>query len=100
MEVYLVRCTDDILKNISYLSSQEYYVEWYYVSQKNSSQSTQALSSCIKKLWHHGWLTLMDPTHKTNKYNWCFFTLYIHDEYKCWNVDAHFLLVMNISDHC
>jgi hypothetical protein len=44
----------------------------------------------LKKLERHGWLTLIDSTHKTNRYDWRLFTLYVRDTYGCWNVGAHF----------
>lgn len=40
----------------------------------------------LKNLEQHGWLTLIDSTHKTNRYDCRLFTLYIRDYYGCWNV--------------
>jgi hypothetical protein len=37
-------------------------------------------------------LTLIDSTHKTNRYDWRLFTLYIRDTFGCWDVGAHFLV--------
>src|SRR5947209_8583979 len=36
------------------------------------------------KLSRHGWLTLVDSTHKTNKWDWRLFTLYVRDDIGCW----------------
>src|SRR6185369_16891224 len=46
----------------------------------------------LEKLRCHGWLTLMDSTHKTNKHDWRLFTLYVRNGYGCWNVGAHFFV--------
>ena len=35
---------------------------------------------------------LIDSTHKTNKYDWRLFTLYVHDSYECQDVGAHFIV--------
>ncbi len=37
-------------------------------------------------------LTLIDSTHKTNRYDWRLFTLYIRDGFGCWDVGAHFFV--------
>ncbi|RHZ89716.1 hypothetical protein Glove_12g29 [Diversispora epigaea] len=42
------------------------------------------------KLQHHRWLTLINSTYKTNKYDWRLFSLYVRDTYGCWDVSAHF----------
>ncbi|CAB4373492.1 unnamed protein product [Rhizophagus irregularis] len=34
----------------------------------------------------------MDLTHKTNRYDWRLFTLYVRNTYGCWNVGAHFFV--------
>src|SRR5438270_860051 len=52
----------------------------------------------FKKLQHYEWLTLIDSMYKTNKYNWCFFTLYIHDEYRFWNTGRHFFVSKEDSE--
>jgi len=46
------------------------------------------------------WLTLIDSTHKTNRYDWRLFTLYVRDirTYGCWNVDAHFFVSSEDAD--
>ncbi|PKY31702.1 hypothetical protein RhiirB3_393511 [Rhizophagus irregularis] len=46
----------------------------------------------LKKLERHGWLTFIDSTHKTNRYDWRLFTLYVRDTFRCWNVGAHFFI--------
>ncbi|CAB4399408.1 unnamed protein product [Rhizophagus irregularis] len=52
----------------------------------------------IKNLEQHGWLTLIDSTHKTNKYDCRLFTLYIRNYYGCWDVGAHFFVSNENSD--
>ncbi|KAF9998378.1 hypothetical protein BGZ80_006797 [Entomortierella chlamydospora] len=44
----------------------------------------------LGKLGECGWLTLMDSTHKTNRYDWRLFTLYVRDSYGTWCIGAHF----------
>ncbi|CAG8709186.1 12873_t:CDS:2, partial [Cetraspora pellucida] len=46
----------------------------------------------LEKLQRFGWLTLLDSTHKTNRHDWCLFSLYIRDSHGCWNVGAHFFV--------
>jgi len=102
MEAHLIGNTSlklDIIEAISYLQDQKYYTEHYSVSQtlKNGSQRhTQGVvftqPQQFEKLKRHGWLTLMDSTHKTNKYDWRLFTLYIRDGCGCWNVGAYFFV--------
>ena len=71
----------DIFEAKSHLENQGYQVNHFHVS----SHSTQGLvfvhSAQLTKLRNHGWLTLIDSTHKTNKYDWRLFTLYIRDSY-------------------
>ncbi|RIB25769.1 hypothetical protein C2G38_2165087 [Gigaspora rosea] len=45
-----------------------------------------------QNLEKYGWLTLIDYTHKTNRYDYRLFTLYICNGYGCWNVGAHFFV--------
>ncbi|CAB4408463.1 unnamed protein product, partial [Rhizophagus irregularis] len=52
----------------------------------------------LKKLENHEWLTLIDSTHKTNRYDWHLFTLYIRNTYGCWNIGAHFFVSSEDSD--
>ncbi|CAB4400369.1 unnamed protein product [Rhizophagus irregularis] len=40
----------------------------------------------------------MDSTHKTNRYDWRLFTLYVRDTYGCWNVGAHFFVSSEDAD--
>jgi len=57
-----------------------------------------AHSEQLKKLERHGWLTLIDSTYKTNRYDWRLFTLYVRDTYGCWNVGAHFFVSSEDAD--
>ena len=75
-----------------------YQVEKYSVSQRSTKGIVFAKPEQIKKLQRHGWLTLIDSTHKTNRYDWRLFTLYIHDTYGCWNIGAHFFVSSEDSD--
>ena len=40
----------------------------------------------------------MDSTHKTNRYDYHLFTLYIRDSYGCWDAGAHFFVSNENSD--
>src|SRR2546421_8767682 len=89
----------DILEAISYLQGQEYHVEQYRISRQSKNTSQQSTRGIVfthprqfEKLWRHGWLTLIDSTHKTNKHEWRLFTLYIRDGYRCWDVGTHFFV--------
>ena len=73
----------DILDSVSYLIEQGYLVEKYQVLQRSTSGIVFAHPEQLKKLERHGWLTLIDSTHKTNRYDWRLFTLYIRDTYGC-----------------
>lgn len=57
-----------------------------------------ATNEQIKKLANHGWLTLMDSTHKTNKWDWRLFTLYVRDNVGSWCVGGHFFVDSEDSD--
>jgi hypothetical protein len=105
METHLIGDTNleqDILDAVLYLNNQEYHAERYcvFISQKKSKdvsqRSTQGIAFAhpgqLEKLWCHGWLTLMDSTHQTNKHDWRLFTLYVRDRYGCWDVGAHFFV--------
>ncbi|CAB5203214.1 unnamed protein product [Rhizophagus irregularis] len=88
----------DISESISFLIEKGYRVENYHVSHR-STKSTKSIKGIVfahptqlEKLRSHGWLTLIDSTHKTNKYDWRLFTLYVRDTYGCWNVGAHFFV--------
>jgi len=80
----------DISESVSYLTEQGYLVETYRVSQRSTKGIVFAHPEQLKKLERHRWLTLIDSTHKTNRYDWRLFTLYVRDTYGCWNVGAHF----------
>ncbi|PKY57815.1 hypothetical protein RhiirA4_510990 [Rhizophagus irregularis] len=88
----------DISESISFLIEKGYRVENYHVSHRStkSTKSTKGIvfahPTQLEKLQSHGWLTLIDSTHKTNKYDWRLFTLYVRDTYGCWNVGAHFFV--------
>ncbi|PKK60573.1 hypothetical protein RhiirC2_719011 [Rhizophagus irregularis] len=88
----------DISDSISYLMEQGYRVKKYCVSQRSTRGIVFAHPEQLKKLEHHGWLTLIDSTHKTNQYNWHLFTLYVCDTYGCWNVGAHFFVRSKDAD--
>ncbi|CAB4383384.1 unnamed protein product [Rhizophagus irregularis] len=81
----------DISQCMSYLIEKEYKVERYSTHQ-SSKGIVFAHPEQIKKLEQYGWLTLIDSTHKTNRYDWRLFTLYIRDTYGCWDVGAHFFM--------
>lgn len=88
----------DIFEAKSHLENQGYQVNHFHVS----SHSTQGLAFAhpaqLTKLRNHGWLTLVDSTHKTNKYDWRLFTLYVRDSYGCWDVGAHFFVSREDGD--
>ena len=88
----------DISESVSYLTEQKYLVENYRVSQRTTKGIVFAHPEQLKKLERHGWLTLIDSTHKTNRYDWRLFTLYVRDNYGCWNVGAHFFVSSEDSD--
>ncbi|CAG8673063.1 20185_t:CDS:1 [Rhizophagus irregularis] len=75
----------DISESISFLIEKGYHVENYHVSHRStkSTKSTKGIvfahPTQLEKLRSHGWLTLIDSTHKTNKYDWRLFTLYVRD---------------------
>ncbi|CAB4484293.1 unnamed protein product [Rhizophagus irregularis] len=66
----------DISDSISYLTEQGYHIEKYCISQRS----------------------IRDSTHKTNRYDWRLFTLYVRITYGCWNVDAHFFVSSEDAD--
>ncbi|RIB24864.1 hypothetical protein C2G38_2167451 [Gigaspora rosea] len=77
--------------NIKY-KEQKYKVERYSISHNSSHGLIFINQSQIKNLEKFGWLTLIDSTHKTNKYDYCLFTLYIRNGYRCWDIRAHFFV--------
>lgn len=88
----------DILDSVSYLTEQGYFVESYHVPQRSTKGIVFAHPYQLNKLERHGWLTLIDSTHKTNRYDWRLFTLYVRDTYGCWNVGAHFFVSTEDAD--
>jgi hypothetical protein len=48
--------------------------------------------SRLKLLSRHGYLSLIDSTHKTNQLEWKLFTIMVRDEFGCWHPVAHALL--------
>ena len=101
MEAHLIgsrNLNTDITETISYLTNQGYQVESYRVSQRSTKGIVFACPEQLKKLQQYGWLTLIDSTHKTNRYDWRLFTLYIRDSYGCWDVGAHFFVSKEDGD--
>src|ERR1051325_6509774 len=101
METHLIGDSDltsDISQSVSYLIEKGYQVEHYSVPHKSTQSIVFAHPEQLKKLQRHGWLTLIDSTHKTNRYDWCLFTLYVRDTYGCWDVGAHFFVSSEDGD--
>lgn len=95
METHLIGTSDlktDIVETISYLTNQGYQVESFRVPERSTKGIVFSHPEQFKKLQYHGWLTLIDSTHKTNRYDWRLFTLYIRDSYSCWDVGTHFFV--------
>ncbi|RHZ47087.1 hypothetical protein Glove_593g45 [Diversispora epigaea] len=72
MEVHLIGNSNlklDISESVSYLMEQGYQVENYRVPQRSTKGIVFAYPEQLKKLERHGWLTLIDSTHKTNRYD-------------------------------
>ena len=88
----------DIRDAISFLKEQGYLVEFYEVSHLSTYGFVFIHPNQLKNLEQHGWLTLIDSTHKTNKYDCRLFTLYIRNSYGCWDVGAHFFVSNEDSD--
>ncbi|GES97801.1 hypothetical protein GLOIN_2v1777773 [Rhizophagus clarus] len=85
----------DISESVSFLIEKGYQVENYCVfhqSAKTTKGFVFAYPKQLEKLQRHGWLTLIDSTHKMNKYDWRLFTLYVRDTYGSWDVGAHFFV--------
>src|SRR3954468_19337231 len=89
MESHLIgdsNLTSDISQSISYLIEKGYHAESYsvfFAFHKSTKGIVFAHSEQLKKLQHYEWLTLINSTHKTNKYDWRLFTLYVRDFYGC-----------------
>ncbi|PKY62263.1 hypothetical protein RhiirA4_432418 [Rhizophagus irregularis] len=95
LDAHLVGNSDlklDIQDSIFFLKNQEYLVEYYEISHLSTYGFVFMHPKQLKNLEQHGWLTLIDSTHKTNRYDCRLFTLYIRDYYGCWNVGAHFFV--------
>jgi hypothetical protein len=60
----------DIQEAINFLKEKEYHVEHYHISQKSTKGFVFAHPQQLEKLWHFGWMTLINSTHKTNQYDW------------------------------
>ena len=88
----------DIQDAISFLKEQGYLVKFYEVSHLSTYDFVFIHPNQLKNLEQHGWLTLIDSTHKTNKYDCRLFTLYIRNSYGCWDVGAHFFVSNEDSD--
>ena len=112
MNTYLIGSCDlenDITEAIKSLLEEGYQVQEIFSSTPTSTStslfSTSTTSTTLSKqgfvfvttdqlnkLSRHGWLTLIDSTHKTNKWDWRLFTLYIQDNIGCWCVGGHFFV--------
>ena len=93
--------TSDISQSVFYLIEKGYHAESYkvfFASHKSTKGIVFVHPEQLKKLQRHGWLTLIDSTHKTNRYDWRLFTLYVHDSYGCWDVGAHFFVSNEDAD--
>ena len=88
----------DISEAKLYLENQGYQVNNFHIDSHSTQGFVFVHSAQLTKLRSHGWLTLIDSTHKTNKYDWRLFTLYIRDGYGCWDVGAHFFVSKEDGD--
>ncbi|GES83591.1 hypothetical protein GLOIN_2v1777773 [Rhizophagus clarus] len=82
----------DIQETIIFLKKQGYLVERYEVIHKPTSGFVFIHPNQINNLEQYGWLTLIDSTHKTNRYDFRLFTLHIRNTYGYWDVGAHFFV--------
>ncbi|RIB14288.1 hypothetical protein C2G38_2195574 [Gigaspora rosea] len=82
----------DIQESISFLEQQKYKVERYSIPHNSSMGLVFINQNQIKNLEKYGWLTLIDSTHKTNRYDYRLFTLYVRNGYGCQDVGAHFFV--------
>jgi hypothetical protein len=91
------------IEAIKILLKDQYQVQEIYSSTLVSSASTSSITlpkqgfvfataNQLDKLTRHGWLTLINSTHKTNKWDWRLFTLYVRDAIGCWCVGGHFFV--------
>ncbi len=100
-ESHLIGTSDlrsDISQSVSYLMEKGYHVESFNISHKSTKGIVFMHPNQLEKLQRYGWLTLIDSTHKTNKYDWRLFTLYVRDTYGCWDIGAHFFVSKEDSD--
>ncbi|RHZ77859.1 hypothetical protein Glove_170g31 [Diversispora epigaea] len=88
----------NIQESIFFLEQQKYQVERYMISNKFTHGFVFIHQKQIENLEKYGWLTLIDSTHKTNRYDYRLFTLYIRNGYSCWDVGAHFFVSNENSD--
>ncbi|RHZ51825.1 hypothetical protein Glove_469g15 [Diversispora epigaea] len=88
----------DIEESVVFFKNQEYQVERFQILHRSSHGFVFAHPNQLEKLQHFGWLTLIDSTHKMNKYDWRLFTLYIRDNHGCWDVGVHFFISKEDSD--
>jgi hypothetical protein len=82
----------DIREAISFLENRGYMVERYEIPDLSTYGFVFMHPNHLKNLERHGWLSLIDSTHKTNRYDCRLFTLYIRNSYGCWDVGAHFFV--------
>ncbi|RHZ73635.1 hypothetical protein Glove_230g147 [Diversispora epigaea] len=78
----------NIQKSIFFLEQKKYQVEHYMISNKFTHGFVFIYQKQIENLEKYGWLTLIDSTYKTNRYDYRLFTLYIRNRYSCWDVGA------------
>jgi hypothetical protein len=88
----------NIQEAISFLEKQEYLVNYYEIPHLSTFGFVFVHPNHIKNPKQYGWLTLIDSTHKTNRYDYRLFTLYVHNYYGCWDVGAHFFVSNENSD--
>ncbi|CAB5149720.1 unnamed protein product [Rhizophagus irregularis] len=79
----------DIREAISFLKNRGYLVERYEIPDLSTYGFVFMHPNHLEQ---HGWLSLIDSTHKTNRYDCRLFTLYIRNSYGCWDVGAHFFV--------
>ncbi|PKC51842.1 hypothetical protein RhiirA1_482862, partial [Rhizophagus irregularis] len=73
----------DIREAISFLKNRGYLVERYEIPDLSTYGFIFMHPNHLKNLEQHGWLSLIDSTHKTNRYDYRLFTLYIRNSYGC-----------------
>ncbi|RHZ58975.1 hypothetical protein Glove_366g25 [Diversispora epigaea] len=88
----------DIRELIFFLEQHKYYIERFFISHKSTNGFVFIHPNQIPNLEKFGWLSLIDSTHKTNRYDYRLFTLYIRNGYGCWDVGAHFFVSNEDSD--